>query len=148
MFQVFELLSSVNAKFFRLLSPILKQIGLTGTELIILWKINKKGMMRITDVAHEVGVPASTLPGLFDRLSSQGYLERVHDEKDRRSILLKGTKKLSDTIEFATRFADEELKKFFGSMPDDFMERFLQDLNCLDEHLTQKGIGKNNEQTK
>lgn len=148
MFQVFELLSSVNAKFFKLLSPILKDVGLSVTETIILWKINKKGLMRITDVAREVGVPASTLTGLFDRLSAQGYLERIHDEKDRRSILLKGTQKLCDTIDQVTRFAQAELTRFFDDMPEDFLERLMQDLNRVNEQLMQKGIGTNNEQTK
>ena len=148
MFQLFELLSSINVKIIRLFSPILKTVGLSVTELIILWKIDNRGIMRITDVAREVGVPPSTLTGLFDRLTTQGYLERIHDEKDRRSILLRGTPKLKQTIDDVVRVADSELEEFFGGMPEGFVERFKQDLDCLQKHITQKGIDGNNEQNK
>lgn len=140
MFELFELLSGVNVKFIRMLSPFFKQVGLSATELIILWKIEKRGTMRIADVAHEVGVPPSTLTSLFDRLVTQGFIERIHDEKDRRSILLKGTPKLQQTLDEVIRFADGELEKFFVGMPEGFVDRFEQDLNMLREHLSQKGI--------
>jgi len=138
MFELVELLSQVNTQFFRTLSPIVKERNLSITELIILWKINKNGTYRITDLAREVGVPSSTLTGVFDRLESKDYLVRIHDSKDRRSILIQGTPQLKEMINSVIQCADSELINLLGTLPPEFIEKFMQDLMKLKIHLTQK----------
>jgi DNA-binding MarR family transcriptional regulator len=138
MFELVELLSQVNTLIFRIMSPIVKENNISITELIILWKINKKGSCRITDLAREAGVPASTLTGVFDRLESKEYLVRIHDSIDRRSILIQGTPKLKNMIDSVIKTADKELVNLLGSLPPGFIDRFLQDLTELHIHLLQK----------
>ncbi|MGB8452418.1 MAG: MarR family transcriptional regulator [Anaerocolumna sp.] len=138
MFELVELLSQVNTQIFRILSPIVKENNLSITELIILWKINKKGSCKITDLAREAGVPASTLTGIFDRLESKGYLVRIHDSIDRRSILIQGTPQLKNMIDSVVQTADKELINLFGTLPSGFIDCFLQDLTVLHTHLLQK----------
>ena len=138
MFELVELLSQVNVKIFRVLSPIVKTRGISTTELIILWKINKKGTCRVTDIARDVGVPLSTLTGVFDRLEAKDYLVRIHDKKDRRSILIQGTPQLKMMIKSVIQSAEHELVNLLDTLPPGFIDRFLKDLTELQTHLTQK----------
>jgi len=137
-FEVVELLSKVNVKMFKLLSPIVKANNISITELIILWRINKKGPYRVTDVAREAGVPASTLTGVFDRLEAQGYLVRIHDSQDRRSVLIQGTPLLREMIDSSIKSADREIESLFDTLPPGFIDRLTQDLLELQEHLSRK----------
>jgi len=139
-FELVELLSQVNAQIFIIMSPIVKANNISTTELIILWKINKKGACRITDLAREVGVPSSTLTGIFDRLESKDYLVRIHDSKDRRSVLIQGTPQLKEMIESVIQSADHELIKLLGSLPPGFIDRLLEDMTELQEYLAKKVI--------
>ena len=129
---------------FKMFSPIAKLSNVSIAELIILWKINKKGPYRVTDLAREAGVPPSTLTGVFDRLEAQQYLERVHDSKDRRSVLIKGTPRLQELIDSLIASADKQLRGVLDTLPAGFIERFTQDLMEMEMHLTQKAADKHN----
>jgi DNA-binding MarR family transcriptional regulator len=145
MFEVFELLSRVNVQMIKKLSPVAKAHNISIMELVILWKIDKKGPYRVTDVAREVGVPPSTLTGVFDRLEAAGYLERTHDSKDRRSVLIKVTPQLRELLESVIKEADRELTNLFDAMPPGYIDRLTQDLLELQTHLSQKVADKRNE---
>ena len=140
MFELVELLSQVNSQFFKILAPIVKANNISITELIILWKINKKGTCRITDLARGAGVPASTLTGVFDRLESKKYLVRIHDSKDRRSILIQGTPQLKMMIDSVIQSADHELVNLLDTLPPGFVDHFMQDLIVLQTNLLKKVV--------
>ncbi len=137
MFELVELLTQVNTQILRKMSPLVKDHGISVTELIILWKINKKGLCKSTELTSNMGVPASTLTSLFDRLENKGYLIRIHDKNDRRCILIQGTPELSDMIETLLHKADAELYSLFDSLPPAFLEHLLGDLKTLQSHLQQ-----------
>ncbi len=138
MFELIELLGHVNVQLVRAISPIVKSRNISITELIILWKINKKGPYRAIDLAKEAGVPPSTLTGVFDRLESHHYLERVRDSKDRRSILIQGTPELQEMIASIIQDADGELVGIFETLPSGFTERLTQDLLELQVRIERK----------
>lgn len=147
MFEVVELLSKVNVQMFRLLSPVVKSNNISITELIILWKINKNGPCRTTDIAREVGMPPSTLTGVFDRLEAHGYLVRSHDSQDRRSVLVAGTPRLAEMIDSVIQKADGEMDELFGTLPPGLMDRLMRDLLELHSHLSKKVADKKNDRT-
>lgn len=135
MFELIELLTQVNAQILRVLSPLVKSSGISVTEMIILWKINKMGQCKITDLSLKMGVPASTLTSLFDRLESKGFLTRVHDEKDRRCILIQGTPKLRNMIDSVIEMANSRLASMLDTLSTEFIEHFMNDLQVLQKHL-------------
>lgn len=138
MFELIELLTQINAQILRALSPIVKTNNISVTELIMLWKINKKGPFKITDLSLIMGVPASTLTSLFDRLEAKDFLTRIHDEKDRRCVLIQGTPKLKDMLDSVIKKADTELNSLLDTLPQDFIEHFMEDLLVLQKHLLKK----------
>jgi len=137
MFELVEQLTQVNAQILRALSPLVKVHNISVTDLIILWKINKMGSCKITELAGKTGLPASTLTSLFDRLEAKEFIIRIHDEKDRRSILVQGTPKLENMIDTAIEHADSELISLLSTLPLGFIEHFMQDLELLQKHLQQ-----------
>jgi DNA-binding MarR family transcriptional regulator len=147
MFEVVELLSQVNVQVFKILSPIVKANNISISELIILWKINKKGPYRVTDLAREAGLSPSTLTGVFDRLELQDYLVRIHDSKDRRSVLIQGTPRLKTMIDSVIQNADQELKNLFDTCTPGFIDRLTLDLLELQTHLSQKVADKHHEKS-
>jgi len=137
MFELVEQLTQVNAQILRALSPLVKVHNISVTDLIILWKINKRGSCKITDLAGKTGLPASTLTSLFDRLEAKEFITRIHDEKDRRSILVQGTTKLENMIDTAIENADNELISLLSTLPLGFIEHFMEELKLLQKHLQQ-----------
>ncbi|MGV8905740.1 MAG: MarR family winged helix-turn-helix transcriptional regulator [Acetobacterium sp.] len=142
MFELVELLNQVNNQIFQMLSPIVKSKDITISELILLWKINKRGPYRITDLAREAGAPASTLTGVIDRFESKKYIIRIHNSKDRRSVLIQGTEKLNDMIISLIKNADKELSDLLNELEPEFTSHLAQDLSTLQKYLTKKGIEK------
>lgn len=85
-----------------------------------------------------MGVPASTLTSLFDRLEAKDFLTRIHDEKDRRCVLIQGTPKLKDMLDSVIKKADTELNSLLDTLPQDFIGHFMEDLLVLQKHLLEK----------
>ena len=137
MFELVEQLTQVNAQILRALTPLVKVHNISVTDLIILWKINKRGSCKITDLAGKTGLPASTLTSLFDRLEAKEFIIRIHDKNDRRSILVQGTPKLENMIDTAIENADSELISLLSTLPAGFVEHFMLDLQLLQKHLQQ-----------
>ncbi len=136
MFRLIELISSINVHLLRQLSSIVKTQGLSVSEMIILWKVNKKGRARIKDIAAEVGLPPSTMTGIFDRLAKLEYVERLHDVEDRRSVMIQGTPQLATLVDQASLKAMDELEGILGSLPNGFLQRFEEDLEIMYNHLS------------
>ncbi|MGB9793252.1 MAG: MarR family winged helix-turn-helix transcriptional regulator, partial [Thermacetogeniaceae bacterium] len=109
--------------------------GLSGAEMMVLWKMNKRGTYRVTDLAQEICVSPSTLTGILDRLVEKGLLQRFPDPDDRRSVLLKGSPQLKDFIDKVTASLEEELSKIFGKMPETDYKRIVEDLELLLKYL-------------
>jgi DNA-binding MarR family transcriptional regulator len=135
MFELVELLTQVNSRILRTLSPLVKANNVTFSELIILWKINKRGSCTSTDLAAVSSVPASTLTSVLDRLEAKGLVARSHDAQDRRCILIQGTPKLRHMLADIVAQADSELQTLFRSLSPEFLARFSEDLDAMNQHL-------------
>jgi DNA-binding MarR family transcriptional regulator len=138
-FQLLELLSRVYRRLGRHLAPLFQAEGLSGTEMLILWKVNKKGTLRATDLAGDIGIPPSTFTGIFDRLVARGLLERAPHPGDRRGVLVRGTPALQEFIGRLTAAIEAELRGIFRALPGDCSQRLLADLQLLRDHLEQEG---------
>ncbi len=140
MFELLELLTKVNAQILRAMSPLVKEYKVSVSELIILWKINKKGPCKITDFASETGLPASTLTSLFDRLETKELTTRLHDPQDRRCILIQGTENLKKLIDTIIKKADQRLTPMLDTLSPEFVDQLQQNLIILQDQLKQYAI--------
>ena len=80
---VFVKMQEVDSRCVDLTKDIDKQ------DLHLIGFIGEKGDVIMRDIAEFLDIPFSTATGIVDKLVSKGYLERVHSEYDRRTVLVK-----------------------------------------------------------
>ncbi|KYH33568.1 MarR family winged helix-turn-helix transcriptional regulator [Neomoorella mulderi] len=145
-----ELFSRVYRRLVRRLAPLFQAEGFSGTEILVLWKVHKKGSLRATELAGHIGIPPSTFTGIFDRLVARGLLKRVPDPEDRRSVLVRGTPALKDFMGRFTVAVENELRSIFKSLPAESSRRILADLQLILQYLDREegdGCGRVQKET-
>jgi DNA-binding MarR family transcriptional regulator len=133
--QLIELFHQISRKIGKTLAPVFRKQDLSHTEIVALFVMNKRQTSRVTELASIIGVPASTLTGILDRLVAQGYLEREPDPDDRRSLILKAQPKLKTFIRGLMAPMEDRLKEVFQAMPEARLERLIADLQFVLEQL-------------
>ncbi len=133
--QLVELFNQISRKIGKTLAPVFRKQDLSHTDIFTLFVMNKRGTSRVTELAAIIGVPASTLTGILDRLAAQGYLEREPDPDDRRSFLIHATPKLKSFIRGLMAPMENRLKEVFRAMPEARLERLVGDLQFVLEQL-------------
>jgi DNA-binding MarR family transcriptional regulator len=132
-----ELIGSIQKKVMRRLSKFVAAEGLSMPEGVVLWRVNKLGPTRVSEIANQSGLPPSTLTGMLDRLVAGGWLERDDDPDDRRAVLMKSTPKLDEFTKNSMRSSAESLGESFRNLPPELMDRLVDDLasvlGCLNE---------------
>lgn len=133
--KLLELLGGVYRRLVRRLAPLFQAEGLSGTEILVLWKVSKGGSLRATELAGHIGIPSSTFTGVFDRLTARGLLERVPDPEDRRGVLVRGTPALEELIGRLTAAVEGELRHILDALPEDHSRRLIADLELVYHYL-------------
>lgn len=133
--QLLELFSRVYRRLVRRLAPLFQAEGFSGTEILVLWKVQKRGSLRVTELAGHTGIPPSTFTGVLDRLVARGLLERVPDPGDRRGILVRGTPALAELMDRLAAALEGELRRIFNALPEDCRRRLVADLEALNQYL-------------
>lgn len=129
-------LLALNIKLNRWLFKTAKKIvNLSVGELYTLWKIHSKGTVKIGELTYDAGVTANALAGMLDRFESMGYVVRVHDVMDRRSVLICETPKLDALIKEWEKAVNAELQAFCGALPDEAAEQLKKSMNVMQQFL-------------
>ncbi len=131
MFEFVELLGRINSQVMRAILPGIREEGVKWLEMIILWKVYKKGACRTTDVAKDAGIPPSTFTGIVDRLESKSLVKRIYDPSDRRSVLIKGTPELQELMERIKAKYDVRLEEIFKDIPEDEFRHMMDVFRSL-----------------
>ena len=70
---------------------LVKQVGLTGPQLIILREVLKSGEIPIGKLAKTISLSQATVTGILDRLEKRGLIARRRGETDKRHVFLQVT---------------------------------------------------------
>lgn len=75
------------------LDELLKPVDLTYPryEALMLLSYSRKGELPLGKVSERLQVHRASVTNVIDKLVASGYVERVHDEADRRTILARIT---------------------------------------------------------
>lgn len=137
--QLVELLYQINRRIWKLLSPLFRREQLSITELLVLSIMGKKKTSRVTELATVIGVPASTVTGILDKLVQHGFLLRSQDPSDRRSVCMTATPKLESFIRNWSAPIEKMLRVRLRPMAESRKKRLTEDLRFLLESLEQEG---------
>lgn len=147
-FTLVELMSRITRKIRRLMVPITEAEGISFTETMVLWKINRMRRCRVTDISGDMSISPSTLTGVTDRLVARGLLLRVTDPADRRAILLEVSPEVPELIEKMKQAGTRELARALQPIPRERLEGLTEDLRlvleCL-EHGEERSRGNEGE---
>jgi DNA-binding MarR family transcriptional regulator len=133
--QLFELLHRLSRKLGKTMTPVFHNRDLSHSEIAVMFIVNRKRQSRVIELANIIGLPASTLSGVLDRLVAQGYLDREPDPGDRRSFLITATPKLRRFIRDVMTPMKLRLHAVFQSMADSRIQNLIKDMRYILERL-------------
>jgi DNA-binding MarR family transcriptional regulator len=133
--ELVELLYQINRRIWKLCAPLFKRQQLSITEVLVLSIMSKKKTSRVTELATVIGVPASTLTGILDRLVEHGFLLRNQDPSDRRSVCMTATPTLGSFMRNLSAPIEEVMRARLKTMAESRKKRLTEDLRHLLESL-------------
>ena len=97
-------------------------LDVSVAQLTVLRLMAEHGPLRMSDVAREVGLSASSVTGLFDRLEAEGYIERRRSREDRREVSVVLTERARGMLEEANAQIVREVERLFAPLSDEDLE--------------------------
>ena len=77
---------SMNSK------SLVKRVGLTGPQLMILQEIVQAGEVSVGEVAKAISLSQGTVTGILERMEKRELVTRRRSDTDRRRVLVQATK--------------------------------------------------------
>nr|MBO2497641.1 MarR family transcriptional regulator [Bacillota bacterium] len=90
---------------------------MTMAEYHVLKILHRDGSLRITDLAHDLGVSLSHVTNVTDRLEDKGWVVRRRSERDRRSVELHITEAGRERMDQLLREKEKYFQEKLSSLP-------------------------------
>lgn len=97
---------------------LVKQVGLTAPQLLIMQLLHRQGSMPAGELAQRVSLSQATVTSILDRLAAKGLVERERSEEDRRKVFILLTDEGAEKIADAPTPLQEQFVKQFGDLKD------------------------------
>lgn len=97
---------------------LVKRVGLTGPQLIILQAVTRSEPVAIGEVAKAISLSQATVTGIVERLEKRNLVMRERSLEDRRKVMVKAT---------------DEGRALLTSAPPLMQEAFVDKFNDLDD---------------
>lgn len=119
---------------------LVKQVGLTGPQLIILKEVSKLGEITIGKLAETISLSQATVTGILDRLEKRGLIARRRGETDKRQVFLQVTQPGKALLKNAPPLMQESFVEAFNQIQDWEQAMILSSLQRLVSMLDAKAI--------
>ncbi|WP_178021070.1 MarR family transcriptional regulator [uncultured Paenibacillus sp.] len=110
------------------------ELGLTGPQFHMLTLIARKTTCNVSYLADKLEVKPSAITVMIDRLVQSGYVERRHDEQDRRAVLLSVTERGAEVLGEARKKSREVLKTHLSALSQQELEMMITILEKLSKN--------------
>ncbi|MBE6523821.1 MAG: MarR family transcriptional regulator [Thermoplasmata archaeon] len=117
-------------------TPYLEPLGLTYTQYITMMALWEYGTMSVTELGDKISLDSGTLTPLLKKLEDRGYVVRVRNKRDERSVLVRLTED-GNALREEARGIPEAMGSCIDITMEDALElqRLLRKLmNNLDEN--------------
>lgn len=95
---------------------LVKRVGLTGPQLVILQEITRMGEVTAGEIAQAVSLSQATVTGILERMENRGLLARRRSDRDKRRIMVSITKSGQQILEDAPPLMQEAFVERFSSL--------------------------------
>jgi DNA-binding MarR family transcriptional regulator len=95
---------------------LVKRVGLTGPQLVILQEIARSGEVTAGEIAKAVSLSQATVTGILERMEKRGLLERQRSDRDKRRIMVRITEPGRQILDEAPPLMQEAFVEKFSSL--------------------------------
>jgi DNA-binding MarR family transcriptional regulator len=110
---------------------LVKRVGLTGPQLVILQEVVDSGEVSVGTVARAVSLSQGTVTDIVERMEKRGLLDRRRSDLDRRRVLVRATDSGKQILERATPLMQESFARRFNHLQDWEQAMILSSLQRL-----------------
>ena len=96
---------------------LVRRVGLTGPQLVILKEIGVANDISIGDIAKKVSLSQGTVTGIIERLEKRGMVQRWKCKSDRRRVYVKTTSVGNEILNNAPPLMHESFVSQFNQLP-------------------------------
>ena len=110
---------------------LVKRVGLTGPQLVILQEVADSGEVPVGAVARAVSLSQGTVTDIVERMEKRGLVDRRRSDFDRRRVLVHATESGKQLLEKATPLMQESFAGRFNHLQDWEQAMILSSLQRL-----------------
>ena len=119
---------------------LVKRVGLTGPQLIILQEISLSDEITAGEIARAVSLSQATVTGILERMEKRKLLTRQRNESDRRCIMVRITQEGKEILKNAPPLMQEAFVERFDNLQEWEQTMILSALQRLVVIMEAKGI--------
>jgi len=110
---------------------LIKRVGLTGPQLLILQEISKLKTASMGQIANKVSLSQGTVTGILERLQKRGLVIRKRSDHDRRRVMVEITESGNSLLAEAPPLMQESFVEQFNRLQDWEKHMILSSLQRL-----------------
>jgi DNA-binding MarR family transcriptional regulator len=119
---------------------LVKRVGLTGPQLVILQEISSLGEVTAGELAQAVSLSQATVTGILERMEKRGLLTRKRSDQDKRRIMVRITESGKQVLESAPPVMQEAFVDGFSNLQEWEQNMILSSLQRLVTIMDAKAI--------
>jgi len=119
---------------------LVKKVGLTGPQLVILLEVSKFDEVSVGKIAKAISLSQATVTGILERLEKRELILRRRDDIDRRRVLIRITEDGLRLLEIAPPPMQESFVEQFKALEDWEQAMILSSLQRLVAMMNTKPI--------
>lgn len=136
--EVMVLLRDVMSLFRQGMSKNFLNTGFTAPQGMVMGNLMRFVKMKISELSERLSLSNSTVSGIIDRLESQGIVERIRSEEDRRIVYVTMTEKFNEHHKSFHKASEEGLGKIISKGTNEEINKVIEGLNILKKLLEDK----------
>jgi len=119
---------------------LVKRVGLTGPQLVILQEISSLGEVTAGEIAQAVSLSQATVTGILERMEKRGLITRQRSDKDKRRIMVSITENGKQVLKDAPPLMQEAFVDSFTNLQEWEQNMILSSLQRLVSIMDAKTI--------
>jgi DNA-binding MarR family transcriptional regulator len=102
-------------------SELMKKMNgqITAPQMFMLYFIERNGPCKLAQLAEKLEVKPSAITVMIDRLEKSGYVNRIHDTVDRRSVLVAATSLGKEVLDKTIQERNEIVNHYLSRLAPD-----------------------------
>jgi DNA-binding MarR family transcriptional regulator len=110
---------------------LVKRVGLTGPQLVILQEVSKTGEVSTGEIAQAISLSQATVTGILERLEKRDLVTRRRSDIDRRRVMVQTTPSGEKLLGDAPPLMQESFVEEFSRLGDWEQSMILSSLQRL-----------------